>query len=174
MSLYKYTNEAGGNLYSAARLDGEGNPVTDVQPTGSIGKEQIIASDANSLAIGEQREILNRTDQSVVIDDLTFATESEAEYEIRISLMNNGVFESLPIISFDNNFTATPGITPLRISLWGSDWFKIMEYDTTNNIYKFSLAKSIYAAEGIKITITNDDPNVSINQAINVTGRQFT
>lgn len=156
-------------LAGARALQGEGQGLP-VQLSGSKGALQKWGQTLGSMAAGGSATLLD-LDEPCVIDVLEVASNSSSLVQLRILATVGGSEQSVGLAHYEG--TNIVGLTAFNLATYGSNLFDIIENDTSALRFKFALARPLEFAEGVKVTVQNNDDSNAKNVAAIVLARTF-
>lgn len=139
-------------------------------PVKNLGLKQIMQSNKGTLAISSEIVVLDTT-KGITIDKIIWSVNKERLVRIRLMPYIDGVATVLSDVKYDGS--GVQGLYPDSMMLHGSAFFDFLEYDTTNNRYKFKLKQPLVFSEGVKITMSNTSTIDEANYAVVVLGREY-
>lgn len=144
------------------------NDKLSVKSLNEIGTKSVYANRSGALVANKEETVID-INEPVIIDYLSFSTNSQSFGAIRILPRVNGALTSISDIKSDG--TGVSSFNPGSIKDNVISFFDIAEYDVTNLKYKF-FKEGLYFPEGVMITVKNFNSTDTINMAALVLGRK--
>lgn len=135
----------------------------------NCGQNNFYISEAGEVAANTKITIFENT-KPTVLEYLEFATNYTSS-KLIIQYYDGTTYQSIGLVKVDGS--GTDGVTPTSLAANGCNLFEVNAHSTSNNIYKFSLAKPLHFSQGVRIQLENTAQSTPKNLACRAWGHEL-